>query len=87
MATDRSDGVSRTGRGANGQFAAGNRLARGRLPGIKQKLTFDMRTLRKRMLSVFDEIGGEKRLAQWAEEHYDRFILEVCIPLHLRGVR
>jgi len=49
--------------------------------GDHNKLSFDIRGLRKRILATFDEVGGEAKLKQWAEDHFDRFMLEIVLPL------
>ena len=71
-------------RGPNGRFTVGGTGGTGgpgRPPGRKNRTSLDMRTLRRRMLSVFDEIGGEEKLAEWAAENYPDFLLRVVIPL------
>lgn len=56
------------------------------LPGIKEKLTFDVRKVRKSLMEVFEDLGGVERFRSWADEHYEKFILRVLVPLLPKNV-
>lgn len=50
----------------------------------KERLNMDMRSLRVRILSVFDEIGGADKLLDWvsaSDRNYEKFLLQIVVPM------
>ena len=71
MATESHNGKKRD---RNGRFVPGNGGGPGRRLGVPNKTSIEGRQVRQAILDCWQTIDGEKKLAEWAEANFEKFL-------------
>ena len=65
---------NRAGRANNGRFAKGNKLGKGRPPGVENQTTADLPHIRNAIVESWEQVDGQAKLVQLARDDFVAYL-------------